>query len=470
MTNDRDQNQGTNAQVEATIGLDGAKVKITKKNTKHPILFALVFTLVGAVIYVAFQFLISLLPQFIRPTPTVVGIPKKLPGLTVLAVFPDSPVAQDVKRGLFLSKNPIESLSNGVSLVLQPEYDTPEETGRFLLRFLKENKNIIMVVGHETSTMAKYILENVYENAAFKGTPIPVILPAVTNPTITDVRANSQYQHILRVPATDDVQVATIEDFIGSSKNNLNSTALIVDETNLEYSSYIAKSLIYHAPAYIIDSVGVGLSSNGFAPSRFLSSSPYSIVFIGMKTQAQIFLNQLVLRKKKDKEIEEQNISKLGRSPTDLIPTGPSQILFTDGVVSTDFNETVKILAPPIPIYFTGPIILEDSQHKKESEIISSDLSFRLIGSLTRALIEQLIKKAYENNNLNRRGILSEMNKLKDLTTPILLKVGGRQYPFNFNSQGDSIESPVHLFKVVNGKIYHSELCNCLTKTTMKKD
>ena len=393
----------------------------------------------------------------------------------ILIVFPSTPVSKDLREGL-LPNNKDEQIIFDVLLVREDEYISSSETGHRLLDKLKNDDDIIMVVGHETSTVAKYMIENVYENKIFGKEPIPIILPAVTNPDITGMRLHTEDRHILRIPATDAVQVAVISKFLKKSDENKNSTTLIVDDTNLEYSTYIAKSLIYDLPQYVIDSVGIGLSGDGYFANRFLLSNPKTLIFIGMQTQAAMFLNQMNNNKyliytdtpessnrspkKASSMNENEQLSINIKNPIER----PKRFLFTDGVVSTEFNDLIGKLLPSVPIYMTGPIILPPYAREKGASIKSEDLSFKLIGKLTRELITEILKRAQKTRGLDRKGILEVMNQLMTTEENVLLKIGEVSYTFAFNNQGDNKFAEEHLFEVKNGIFFHSNDCGCPKK------
>ena len=363
----------------------------------------------------------------------------------IIITFPGGKVSDDLKAGI-LPSGGTETIGD-VRLVNLPESTSIKDTERNLFDRLKKNKRIILVVGHETSTVAKYMIQHVYEHAHFvkKGVPIPLILPAATNPNITDIEPSGGIRHILRIPATDNMQVDMITKFLRESPTSENPTALIVDTSNLEYSTYIAKSLIRREPEYIVDSIGIGLDGNGFTPRRFLASKPKTIIFIGMHIHAAMFINQM----KANNLIQEKYNDSM---------KSQRAFLFTDGVVSSFFNKVIWDLSLQVPIYMTAPIPLALDQQKPGSKL--QELSYRELGIATRQLILKIAKRAKDANQLNRKGILRQMQKM--MNTQEQLHLGPNEYiNLQFSSIGDNIKGEIHLFEISGNSLFHSKRCRC---------
>lgn len=382
----------------------------------------------------------------------------------IYIVFPDSQVGLDLKKGIIPS-NDDEIIEPGVTLKKFDQLLSIKETERNLLRELKQDDNILMVVGHETSTIAKYMIENVYENDAFfsndKKIPIPLILPGATNPELTSTEPREGIRHILRVPATDKKQVQMIISFLDkkdehSKKKAQFSTSLIIDTTNIEYGEYIAKSIIKLRPKNIIDSIGIGLVEEGYSPDKFFSSKPNYTIFIGMHTQAAMLVNQM----KKVGYLTKNTAGSSAYKPT---------LLCTDGTLSTFFNETLMALKPSNPIYLTGPIVLPEYAKECGNEIKEEDLNYKRIGMITRLLIEYLVDEANKTGNLTREGILNVMQGLMAKGTEVhlimpekgLIMSKKERYMLKFSDIGDNVESKVHLFECERGIFRHSSMCSC---------
>src|SRR5579872_2533284 len=307
---------------------------------KEPFRTSLIFLLMLVILKIFDHYLIgsiidSVKEFFNRPEQAV-----------VLAVFPDSTTSAPMVKGLGLNSDsdetPIKADADGKWVIRRVrEGNSPEATARKLREIISEN-NVVLVVGHESSTTAKKLIEDVYESDSFvlHGGAMPLLLPAVTNPEITQAPRGGQ-SHILRLPATDNKQVDTILQLLQNFQPPPKNVALVVDNANKEYSSYIASELIARSVSSaftIVDAVGVDIFSAGFSPERFLKAKPDTIIFVGMEVEASIFIRRLK---------REQGL---------LFSQDKMRMVFTDGVAGDSFVRSAQgVLTPGESIYITGP-------------------------------------------------------------------------------------------------------------------
>ncbi len=362
----------------------------------------------------------------------------------ILVVFPNTKVGQDIKH-VIMGDNEEKGFKYGVRLRSITEDNNVENTEQKIMTELKKNKNILMIIGHETSTSAKHMIENVYRSDYFmkRGGPIPLILPAVTNPDLT--KNNEKAKHILRLPATDSLQADKIKEFI-RRKNA--KAALIVDSSNYEYSHYIAKSIINTHVDYVVDSVGVDLDGSGFMTSRFIANQPDFFAFIGMHTQGSLFLKSMILHE------EGPNSKSNGNHRYTY--------LFTDGVVSEFFSNFLKATIKLRPIYITAPIPLKPIYLRPGSPIQENELSYKEMGVITLKLVERILERAHENNHFNRKGVLKEIGEIIKNTESINF-TDPYEISIRFNYCGENELGKVHLFRYQNGHFYHAEDCGCVS-------
>ncbi|HLY54866.1 MAG TPA: hypothetical protein VKS60_04880 [Stellaceae bacterium] len=362
----------------------------------------------------------------------------------VLAVFPDSTTSVPMLKGLgFLSSDDIP-LQDDRQWILRRLYEgnTPEATARKIRdEIAKKDQNVVMVVGHERSTTAKNLIEQVYESDSYvaHGGPIPLILPAVTNPELTQAPRDGQ-RHILRLPASDDRQVLDILNLIQSFDPAPKAVELVVDNGNREYSNYIANALIAQGNKQglpIVDAVGVDIFSSGFSPDRFLKSNPDTIIFIGMEAEASIFVRRLKegCQGKDCQRFDEKHL----------------RLVFTDGVAGDSFIKTVKsLLTDGESIYITGPPLEE--VHRGSSADIQSIPSYETYARVARAIIIDILKRsAQTTHGVTRAAVLRTLQGMLGVTQ-------GRGSP-SFNEYGDNTAARFHIYEVTRLRCTHSHRC-----------
>ena len=358
-------------------------------------------------------------------------------GQVILAVFPRTGVSQPMKAALRLEE-PIE----GIPLELLPEASSVEETIDQLLNRLDDptKPEVILAIGHERSTVVLELLPRVYQRTG-RGQPIPVILPAVTNPAITETQAKGQ-RHILRLPPTDDKQVFTLACLLRHLQ--VQDVTLLVDNGNLAYSSFIAKELVYKSteppPISIVDSVGVDLVTTGFSPTRLLDAKPSTVVFIGMETEASLFLRRL------------RRSDPPPRFGPSLNPDlGAITAIFTDGVAGTSFeNVTRSLLQPGEELYLTGPF---------PPSTLASQTSlptYAPYAAAARAIASHLVLQAKKNGASppRRSDILAEVQQLQGATPYMRFA----SLEMQFDAKGDNTLAEFHAYRITHDQVEQVKL------------
>ena len=317
--------------------------------------------------------------------------------------------------------------------------DTPDDTAKEISRRLSK-ENIVLIIGHETSQTAKEINERLYEAPQFvrAGIPIPLILPEATNPNLTRTPSRGIH-HILRLPANDDLQVQRLKDLVGSTGLCSRRIILIVNNSNMTYAEYIAKSLLLGSNAVpVIDSVGVGLGGQGFSPRRFLSAAPDTIIFIGMEAHATLMLGRMA---------EDNN------GITNIL-----NLVFTDGVAGRRFQSLARAvvadkLRGKVRVFYTGPFPTDVAKGGE----LDSVPTFNLYGRASRDLAVDLVQTAWFRGQPTGASILEIMQKRW---------INGRGGEFagirvRFDCNGDNVEGQEHVYEQGPRKALHSQFCSC---------
>jgi len=364
----------------------------------------------------------------------------------VLAVFPDTTVSRPMVEALgFSGGTRVVSLGEYADLKLVYEAGTPEATADQLL-FELANPDVVLVIGHESSTTVLHLLETVY--ATKSNRPIPLVLPAVTNPAVLR-RQSPGKGHILRIPAADNEQVETIAEFVKSisaakKKENAKATVtLLVDESNPAYSNYITKELVPQlGPVEVVDSLGVGLMAEGFDPARLLSAKPGIVVFIGMEVQADIFLRRV-------------KASGIRLWHDDGDDDGDSEglvLIFTDGTAGDVFDAVrQQILGEGESIFLTGPFSVPSDCGK--GDLVSSFPDYAGLSRTALDVAEELISEAKNSGDVSRKSVLQALrNKLG-----ASVEVAGAR----FNKDGENIRGTEHVFQLTRSQIFHAQFCPC---------
>jgi len=389
----------------------------------------------------------------------------------VLVVFPNTEVSRPIVDGIKIHE-PIKLPYRGeLTFEWIQEDDDPEKTQRSVRARLEDkDAGIVLVIGHENSTQAQYVVQHLYEDSNYIAVnePVPLILVAITNPALTQFQSN-EMSHILRLPATDDEQVKAIlgsVDRSGYSKLTLElpdaahrpAVTLLCDTSNPVYSSYLARQLVATAREIrVINSFGLGLSGNGYDFEKYLSCGEIAdvpaLVFLGMEEQASILLNGL-----------QPNLFTLG-PPKD---SRPIRVVFSDGALGTSFialcqrvlrtsnrRMIIEILAPFAPGVSRGSPLAEYPNYSQYA-------------SAARAIAERLVRDAWqhvpagadsesEHAGISRHDVLEQMH---------VLQSPGHSQPFatidcSFDKNGDNTLAKFHVFRVTNDSLLHSESCPC---------
>lgn len=368
----------------------------------------------------------------------------------VLAVFPNDTISDPIKEGLGIRGDSGGIVTNGCTMEFMPEGTDVASTASEVRKAL-EDPNIVLVIGHYSSTTAEYMLENVYEA---KDSPIPLILPAPTNPDLTKASRNGK-KPVLRLPATDTSQVQQLGDLLrklstlrvrDKKADSPQRVALVVDSSNPRYSDYISLQLVHNNPEMaIVDSVGVSLGGDGFRPQRFTDSKPDVIVFVGMEAEADIFL----------RAISESGFWVGRQKPT---------LVFTDGVAGSSFNSVARDTAVKgFRIFLTAPFPTETSKGYLLDP--AQFASYRPLGYTARNLAKLILEKAKQDSGeITRKTVSKAMESLYPTAEGVL-----DDMDLKFNEQGDNIRSEIHVYEMTKNGPIHSCLCSCKQPACSRK-
>jgi hypothetical protein len=379
----------------------------------------------------------------------------------VLAVFPDptsSTVSVPILDALFKGPPAKQTLIDGVDLVYVPEGRSKEDTAATLKAEIAKG-DVILVIGHVTSTVAQYLDQTVYHERTVVGnTPMPLILPAATNPQLTSAEPADE-QHILRLPATDVAQIKCIRSFLLRLLTHKNlqrpaSVGIIRDASNPTYSEYIGDEIVAKS-----DDVDMSVGANlGGADIPMTSMLDHDVVVVaGMERLSKVLLKRIYRR---DKSI--------GDDP---------ELLFTDGVAGEVFyTATASVLrdravkdksapkgAPPIDlvnqhVWMSGPF--EPRDHGgiwyKKGERLPDKPDYYSYGELASGVAKKLLDDARRTH----KGKLSRESVLETLRS--WLKNSGQQPEgVQFDSKGDNTKSECHVFRIGAGTYAHADYCCC---------
>jgi hypothetical protein len=351
--------------------------------------------------------------------------------LTVLAVFPNpdtSSVSKPMvdRLGFGNGEQRIPLYSN-VYLERLWEGATPEETARRVSARLQKD-DVILVMGHERSTVVEYMNHAVYENPKISAVPIPLILPAATNPDLT---ANSgTKRHVLRLPATDAQQVAALTAAIG--RLSPKRITIVRDKSNPIYSTYIGEQLISKLP-HVEQSVGldVDLASAGVPPEVLTADT---LVIAGMENLAKVLL-----------AYARSHGARIGSSP---------RMIFTDGVAGVVFETAARqILDNNDRVYLSGPFPTD----RPKGSPLERFPNYEPYADLARNVAYRLLDETKEREPITREAVLTTLWHWLD---------DGRSRSFGdtaiaFNPRGDNVLAPTHIFEITNRETFHSLICVC---------
>lgn len=247
----------------------------------------------------------------------------------VLAVFPD-PTSSTVSIPILDAlgfKNGVtkQTLIDGVDFVYVPEGRSKEDTATTLRAEIAKG-DVILVVGHVTSTLAQYLDQNVYHSEeVIDDKPMPLILPAATNPQLTSTEAAGR-EHILRLPATDVVQIKCIRTFItrliaGKQLTRDSTIGIIRDGSNATYSDYLGDEIVAQADT-VDQSVGANLGGVDIPMPTILDHDV--VVVAGMERLSKVLLRRMYRR--------------------DILIGDSPEFLFTDGVAGEVFYKATAVV------------------------------------------------------------------------------------------------------------------------------
>jgi len=358
----------------------------------------------------------------------------------VLAVFPPTDVSGPLLQGLQLSKDhPNNELTSKCRIEYVEEAASIDDTVKEL-RSKLARENVVLVIGHESSQSAKEINARLYEAKEFveQGLPVPLILPAATNPELTKSPSGG-IRHILRLPATDGQQISRIRQLIGAKGLKSSRVVLIVDSSNPAYANYIARGLILGKdPLKIVDCIGVGLAGDGFDPRRFMNANPDTIVFIGMEVHANLMLRRM----------SEDVLPKLPR---------PINLIFTDGVAGDAFQATSRDVAAKAGkntrIFVTGPF----PTVLPLGEAVGSLPNYYQYGVAARELAWHLVDDAEFKGEITRKSVLDALKR--KLNNDREIKIGDLLAKFDAN--GDMVHAQEHVYEQTGLEARHSTFCSC---------
>jgi hypothetical protein len=237
---------------------------------------------------------------------------------------------------------------------------------------------------------------------------------------------------------------------------NPRAACVLVDESNLTYSQYIATEFVAQATDLpIVDSVGVGLYGHGMIPpfmaSRTAANGPATpdenrpdlLVFIGMEAPATILVRR----------VNFDGRWKLGA--TAPVPgRAPLQLLFTDGVAGDVFQNSVgRTLAPDEFVYMSGPFPLSEAKGARLRQFPN----YTPYAAAARTVAAELIDQTAARGGITRREVLKSLRTwLND----------GKEREFDglrmrFDEKGDNLSGEAHIFEVGPSRVRHASQCPC---------
>jgi hypothetical protein len=372
----------------------------------------------------------------------------------VLAVFPDSSsstVSVPILDALgFKGGVKVQQLADGVDFVYVPEERTLEETAA-VLRMEIEKNDVLLIVGHITSTAAQYLDNHVYHAEAVVGdTPMPLVLPAATNPLITSSEPMG-HEHILRLPATDIRQVACLRAFVvrlmaakREATNSIvgdESVGVLRDRSNPTYSDYIGDELVAQSDN-VDQSVGADLGGSDIPESLWDHDV---VVVAGMERLSKVILRRLHGR----------------RVPIGIKP----EFVFTDGVAGEVFYKATGLLLagkdrPNQHVWMSGPFEPRDQGGTlyAKGEQIPDKPNYYSYGVLAKIVMIQLLQDTRQHNKrLSRAAVLDTLRSW-------LKNKFSQPQGVEFDSKGDNQKSDFHVYRIGATTYAHAKYCCCDSK------
>jgi len=294
-------------------------------------------------------------------------LPVKQDDRIVLLVLNDSdPVARDIRAGIDRESS---SFPPGIKLETLDDGPTADATiARFKNQYFGKNgqalDRLLLVIGHTTSSIAGPMVRDFY---AVHG--IPVILPAVTSPSVTRDAPKSPPEKfcVLRLPPTDNYQATkiarlwgvggtakTFSQMIGMRTDHRPRAMVIADRGNKLYSNYLVEQLAT-APGLagsIADVKWCDIeTSTGQIVDSLVGQDCDVVIYVGMEPCGLLLLGQCV-----QKGLLTTQSTGSGTTSTTMQSGKLKAFLLSDGCATTNFTEAVANVRINEPIFVVSPV------------------------------------------------------------------------------------------------------------------
>lgn len=334
----------------------------------------------------------------------------------------------------------------------------------------RQHYNCLMILGHETSTLAKNVWRDYYKDAN-----IPVLLLGPTNPIITEDDYLSDARVLLRLLPNDSKQIELIASIVSgkykSEKTEASprSVLIVTDRGNPVYANYITTKLIQALPKDVQYCGSVEVSTTcSLLPEfdRIQRLGPNVIVFVGMGDAAQAFVQGLE---------RQWCVSNVRKHNSDNDPTATVsftdghdactewlstvEFVFTDGCASAGFHRFLT--NRPRNIGHTDYVI--STMPPGDQESMGTTLgelrafNFKPTGKAAILLANHLAYDARRAGSLSAEGILAQARNLRNLSKiqaedPSHPACGNKILPlrlqeFQFDKMGDNVKWGWHVYR-----------------------
>ncbi len=135
--------------------------------------------------------------------------------------------------------NKIGDMQIGSVDIKTKKIDSTERAAVITSKMLAENEDTLLIVGHFDSTASADALPNYLGSRP----PVPVILPAETNPNLVPPNQSDHFNPVLHLTPSDERQAEKIAEFL-EDKHAHNIWAIEDSTTNKVYASYLASQFI----------------------------------------------------------------------------------------------------------------------------------------------------------------------------------------------------------------------------------
>jgi hypothetical protein len=291
-----------------------------------------------------------------------------------------------------------------------------------------KDKNVLVVVGHLTSSIMK-ATQDIY----LKG-GVPIIMPVPTNPELTSEPHKEGYANVLRMPPTDLHQAAVASEFMLS--RDVKKIAVIRDGDNITYSRYLASKFIRNirdnysrtkgGPIVAYETIVGEQIVSEFLPDVFVKLKIDAIFFAGSTDNAITFLETL----------NAYRVS--AEHPAAL----PSLILMTDGVVESGLLH--KLSNIPQDLYVTFPFSKKGTVKNGDIGRICAgqfELSYCPYGYDSVILLKNILAgiplSRWHNGDVAREDVLKQFDEIKKQAGV----VPGTFGDYLFDDAGDNFNS-----------------------------